>query len=255
MKKHLQDGLSWYSFDIFENYPELKHGVFTRQGGVSGPGGEDLHLAYNQWAPTTETKTNISRAEAVLKLPPVALAGQSHTANITVVYFRDHYHPGSAAEIRPKCDALVAPEAGVSLLVTVGDCQAVIIYDPLRQMLSLVHSGWQGSVQNIIGATVSQMVDLGADPARMLVGISPSLGPCCAEFVNYRDELPESFQDFMVTENHFDFWAISRHQLSQKGVDPTRVEVARVCTRCSSQFFSHRRGEAGRFGLMAGIII
>ncbi len=254
LKKTHPNGVTWYTFPIFDSHPELRHGVLTRFGGVSGPEGRDLHLAFNGSSPPEEIRTNISRAEEALGLPPAALVRQTHGANVTVVWPGDHYHPRRPEDIRQDCDALVAPEAGVNLLIRVADCQGVILYDPVTRALGLVHSGWRGSARNILGAAVARMAEFGVAPASLLAAIGPSLGPCCAEFVNYRHELPEHFQEFMVLENHFDFWAISRRQLTDSGLKPENVVDSGLCTKCSPDFFSYRRGEGGRFGIMAGVM-
>lgn len=254
LRKNEKDGLIWYTFPLFDPFPELRHGVLTRFGGVSGPSGEDLALSFNEFDQPEKVRTNLCRAEAALGLPPAAFVRQTHGVNITVVRPGDNYRPQSHQESREDFDALLAPEPGVNLLVRVADCQAVIIYDPATRLLGLVHSGWRGSVQDILGLTTARMIEMGADPDRLLAAVGPSLGPCCAEFVNHRQELPEHFRDHMVRENYFDFWAISRRQLTARGLRPENIEIAGICTKCSSEFFSYRRGEWGRFGVMAAVM-
>jgi YfiH family protein len=168
----------------------------------------------------------------------------------------DQYQPRSPEEVREGFDAMVAPEPGVSLLIKMADCQGVLLYDPASKILGLAHSGWRGSVRNILAKTVGAMAGCGADPGRMLAGVAPSLGPCCAEFVNYRAELPEEFWNFRVNETHFDFWAISRKQLTDCGLKAENIEIAGICTKCSPEYFSYRRGDDwGRFGLLAGVVL
>ena len=254
LKKHSGNGLTWYGFSLFDSHPELRHGVFTRFGGVSGPEGDELSLSFNAVDPWDNVLTNIGRATAALELPPPAYVRQTHSDRAVVVRPADDYHPRGPQEAYENYDAIVAPEPGVSLLIKVADCQAVLLYHPASRAIGLVHSGWRGSVRNIIGATVAEMAALGLDPAGMKAAISPSLGPCCAEFINYRQELPEHFWDFMVNDTHFDFWAISRKQLTEAGLKAENIEVAGVCTKCSPEFFSYRRGDQwGRFGVMAGV--
>ena len=86
-----------------------------------------------------------------------------------------------------------------------------------------------------------------------MAAIGPSLGPCCAEFVTYRDIFPEEFDRFMVDENHFDLWALSSWQLENAGMRPENIEVAGLCTRCRTDlFYSYRaEGNTGRFGTVA----
>ena len=71
--------------------------------------------------------------------------------------------------------------------------------------------------------------------------ISPSLGPCCAEFVHHAIELPDSFLPFQVEKNHFDFWQISKMQLLEAGLQEKNIHIAGICTSCTSDYFSYRR--------------
>ena len=254
--RHTDEGLIWHSFSIFEPWPELRHGYFTRAGGLSGPEGGDLNLAFAQgFDPPENVMANIDRAADALGLPAPAFVRQTHGVGVSSVLPAHRYQPRSPEEVRYGFDAMIAPEPGVSLLIKVADCQAVLLYDPILKMLGLVHSGWRGSVQNVIGVTVTEMARLGAVPGRMLAAVAPSLGPCCAEFVNHALELPRDFLEFQVTKNHFDFWAVSRKQLNGCGLADRNIEIAGLCTKCSPEFFSYRRGDHwGRFGLMAGVI-
>ena len=90
-------------------------------------------------------------------------------------------------------------------------------------------------------------------PHQLHAAISPSLGPCCAEFVNWRAEFPPEMAAYQVSPNHFDLWRVSVDQLTTAGVDPERIEVSGICTKCGQEFFSYRRqGTTGRFGTVAG---
>ncbi len=143
-------------------------------------------------------------------------------------------------------DAMITDQPGVPLAVRTADCQGIIVYEPLRHGLAVIHSGWRGSAQNIIGATLEAMrQEYGCDPAQMRVGIGPSLGPCCAEFTDPARELPEFCRPF-IRGRQVDFWGLSRRQCEEAGIPPGQIEVAGLCTRCQEGFFSHRRGETGR---------
>jgi copper oxidase (laccase) domain-containing protein len=89
----------------------------------------------------------------------------------------------------------------------------------------------------------------------MVAGIGPSLGPCCAEFVNYTREIPRRFWHYRVSECHFDFWAITRAQLCQAGVVADNVYTSEICTRCNPQAFYSYRGQrvTGRFAAAIGL--
>lgn len=139
-------------------------------------------------------------------------------------------------------DALITARRNIGLLIQQADCQAVLLHDPKTPAIAAIHCGWRGSVLNIIGKTVQSMQQqFATEPANLHAYIGPSLGPCCAEFINYRKELPESFYRFQVNKYHFDFWAISTEQLISAGLGERKITIFRECTSCSEKYFSYRR--------------
>ena len=153
-------------------------------------------------------------------------------------------------------DALITDLPGYLLLIKGADCQSVVIFDPVQNVVANIHAGWRGSAQNIIGKTVSVMKEAyGCRPQDLICGIGPSLGSCCAEFVNHAQEFPPAFKKHEVSSNHFDFWAISREQLEVSGVCPGNIAVSAICTKChSARFFSYRAEKVtGRFGSVIGL--
>jgi YfiH family protein len=142
----------------------------------------------------------------------------------------------------------------VALMVKQADCQAVILFDPEKGVVSNAHCGWRGNVHNILDSVVGRMKsEFGCRKADLLAAIGPSLGPCCAEFVNHEKEFPAEFRRFMVREGYFDLWEISRWQLLEAGLKEDRIEVANICSRCrTDMFFSYRaEGITGRFATVA----
>ena len=139
-------------------------------------------------------------------------------------------------------DALITHEIGVALPILHADCQAAIFYDPITGAIANAHSGWRGSVQNIYGEVVKRLIKMGSRPENILVSISPSLGPTCAEFVHFEKELPKEFHHFQVNPFYFDFWEISRMQLTALGILETHIEIAEICTHThEKEFHSYRR--------------
>ena len=77
----------------------------------------------------------------------------------------------------------------------------------------------------------------------LIAAIGPSLGPCCAEFVHYRKEIPRSFWPYKNADHHFNFWAISHDQLCEAGVPTEHIFASKLCTRCHADRFFSYRGE------------
>jgi YfiH family protein len=153
-------------------------------------------------------------------------------------------------------DGLFTTEKNLGLAVMHADCQAAIFYDPVHEAIGVVHAGWKGSVQNIYLRMFEAMHrDIGTQPHHLIVCISPSLGPDHAEYKNYKQDFPEEFWDFQVRPNHFDFWAISKKQLTACGILEKNIEISNVCTYCNaSDYFSYRREkETGRHATVVAL--
>jgi YfiH family protein len=165
---------------------------------------------------------------------------------------RDEVNAGQAVT----ADAVVTDLKGRNLVIQIADCQAVLLYDSVRRVIANVHCGWRGSVQNIIGRTIEVMKQhFGCRPGRIHAGIGPSLGPCCAEFINYRKEIPMEFWRYKGLNAHFDFWSLSRDQMLRAGMAETNIESSWICTRChTDDFFSYRAARTtGRFAAVIGL--
>ncbi len=252
MQQHRHDDITYFQFDIFRDHPQLIHGVFARTGGVSDPPYDSLNLARVGRERPANVARNQNLVRRTLDLDRLVWGRQVHGTEIHVL---DGGPPLVSGDF--ESDGLATRQTGVGLMVKLADCQGVILYDPRAKALGVIHCGWRGNVQNILGRAVTVMSrDLGADPARLLVGIGPSLGPCCAQFINFDAEFGPDFAAYRVAPDRVDLWALSRDQLTTAGVSPDHVEVMGLCTHCRTDlFFSYRaeRPETGRFAAVAGL--
>ncbi|NLJ29079.1 peptidoglycan editing factor PgeF [Desulforhabdus amnigena] len=250
-------GVVRHTFENLSRISGLVHGVFTRHGGVSAPPFASLNAAWNIGDSQDAVRENLLRIKTELGLKELVAGPQVHGDTIHVI---DEDALSSAEErppvrVTPPGDALMTQLRGVGLMIKVADCQAIFLVDPVRRVIANIHSGWRGSVCNLAAKTVRCMHDhYGCRPEDMLATIGPSLGPCCAEFKNYRKELPTAFWRYQVKADYFDFWAISRDQLIQAGLRDENIEAAGRCTVCETNHFFSYRGErtTGRLAAVVG---
>jgi YfiH family protein len=235
MKLCEKEGLRFWEFDLLKSFPEISHGSFLRTGGVSPVPFASLNVAEESGDAVENVRENTRRIQALLKVSHVVSARQCHGQEIYIL--KDLKAP------IPPCDALITPLQDTALLIKHADCQAGFFYDPVHEVIALVHAGWRGSIQQIYTKTIAALKNhFGSRPENLRVCISPSLGPAHAEFIHYRTELPPSFLPFRVGEHHFDFWALSAHELKEAGVMPHHIEIARQCTYAAPEdYFSYRR--------------
>lgn len=235
---------------FFSHLQGLSAVTFSRHGGTSVPPYHSRNVGLHVGDDEAMVLRNRALIREELGLARLVSARQVHGDSILNVDWlpeTDEEHAGH--------DALMTNIPEVGLMIQQADCQAVLLYDPEHGAVANIHSGWRGSVANIIAKTVAAMVKAyGTRPAALHAAISPSLGPCCGEFINYRAELPLVFHAYQTQANHFDFWAISRDQLRDAGVRLEQIEIAGRCTVCDEDYFSYRReGVTGRFASVIGM--
>jgi YfiH family protein len=246
----LTDGIPYLQYPIFSGYNHLTHGIFTRIGGVSKPPYDTLNSSYNVGDRPESVKENLRTIKDVIGAKDIIFMNQVHGGGILILRNDDHTRIESTAN----ADALITDIPSIALMVKQADCQGVILYDPVKAVLAVVHCGWRGNVRNILGAVMEKMRSgFGCRESDILAAVGPSLGPCCAEFTSYKEIFPEWFREFIVRDNYFNLWEISRRQLLDAGLAKDRIEIAEICTRCNIEIFYSYRGEGttGRFATVA----
>jgi polyphenol oxidase len=215
---------SWFEFPSLKQFPQVRHACFTSSLSVTSP-----------YVKNTSLESILKMTLFSKESPEVFIMQQAHGK--TVQSLEKNFMP------QLPCDALLTHQKGKILSVLHADCQPCFLFDPSLNVIAAVHSGWRGSVQNIYLETVQRLFEqYGCKPANLFAYIGPSLGPKRAEFINYKQELPEYFHRFQTQLNHFDFWAISQYQLEMCGIPANQIEMAKICTyEHSPLFYSYRK--------------
>ncbi len=251
-------GLRYFSFDSFDS--GVVQAVFTRQGGVSPKPWASLNVGGTVGDQAERVRENRQRAFASLGLDAATLfdVWQVHGKNVVIA---EAPHPPQSPHLR--ADAILTDKAGVSLFMRFADCVPIILYDPLRKVIGLVHAGWMGTVGGVVWAAVEAMqARFGTQPADLQAAIGPSIGPDHYAVgpdvvTQVRQAFGEDASALLATIEggmHFDLWAANRLLLERAGV--RQVEVAGLCTACHlDDWFSHRaeNGRTGRFGALIGL--
>ncbi|MCP3941347.1 MAG: peptidoglycan editing factor PgeF [Desulfobacteraceae bacterium] len=239
-----------FEFNLFQGYPDLIHGVFSRSGGVSSLPFDSLNVGLNSGDNPLSVEENRARILTKMGTRKAVFLNQVHGTDIHVLKNENKQELVIA-------DGVVTDMRGISLIIQVADCQGVLLFDPVTKVIANVHSGWRGSIQNIIGNCIDVMTSqFECRPEHILAGISPSLGPCCAEFINYMDEIPKAFWAYKISgKSYFDFWQMSCDQMVEKGMKKENIEIKNICTQCNwDKFYSYRReNRTGRFACVISL--
>lgn len=153
--------------------PNLRHGFFTRRGGVSEGVYASLNCGLGSHDDKQRVHENRRRAMDQLSLPEDALRTvyQVHSADVVTVSDARQ----DTATI--KADALVTGQPGIALGVLAADCAPVLFADTKSGVIGAAHAGWRGALAGVVEATIAAMAGLGAETEC----ITAVVGPCIAQ--------------------------------------------------------------------------
>jgi YfiH family protein len=149
-------------------------------------------------------------------------------------------------------DALLTDQPSVALFATYADCYPIVLWDPEKRVVGLVHAGWRGTQARVATAAVTFMQDeYGCHHVR--AGIGPGI---CGRCYEVGEEVASQFDTLFVTPSGerflLDLVAANRAQLEDAGVKA--VYDIGICTKEHYLFPSHRRHPDGkRFGAIVAI--
>ena len=242
--------------------PELRHGITGRA--VALPAEGDFSFVTGPDEATVLANRRAWCAEIGISADWLICARQVHGTRVDVVDTADVGRGAHSIEQAVAgADGFVTTAIGVPLAVLSADCVPILMYDPVRHAIGAAHAGWRGTVAGIGLKLVETMVEaFGSDPADLLVGLGPSIGPCCyvvgPEVIAAWNDLGLDPAGTAVRRDAdqfiFDLWQANRIGLITAGVDDDHIELAGICTSCNADTYFSRRAGRGHRGLFASII-
>jgi len=142
-----------------------------------------------------------------------------------------------------KTDGLITQDKNVCLAVTASDCLPIFIYN--KDTIGIVHAGWRGVVNNILGETIEKMQKYCGCPLESLnIFIGPHIKKCHFEV---KDDVLDGFADYkeLISRRKekifIDLEGIIKKQLLLLGLKRKNVKISSECTYCNKNYFSFRR--------------
>ena len=230
-------------FDKFMKFPDLIHGFSTRVFGDMRPSHES----------STESLGKFSKALGV-PMGRIVRMRQVHGNAVRWIRGKDG---GNKIE---ETDGLLSSDPDVFLSVVTADCIPILLYDPVRQVVSAVHAGWRGVYKEIVEQAIDEMVKNGSDPKDIIAGMGPSVRVCCYDVGEehakmFTTKFPK-WSSVVKREGKFflDLPLLAKCQLRSLGIPDTNIEDGGICTNDSpADLFSCRR-EGKEFGEFVGVI-
>ena len=221
----------------------IRHGFFTRRGGVSGGIYGSLNIGTGSNDDPALVRENRGRVADWLGVPRPNLVTvwQVHSPDVLVV--REPF-PGE----RPKADATVTDRPGIALGAASADCGPVLFADAEARIIGAAHAGWKGAFTGVLENTVLAMEGLGAKRENIAAVLGPSISQASyevgPEFMERFVEADEENARWFVPSGRpahalFDLNGYTVERLRRFGV---AAECLYRCTYAEEEsFFSYRR--------------
>ncbi|TIR16214.1 MAG: peptidoglycan editing factor PgeF [Mesorhizobium sp.] len=157
---------------LLEKAQGMRHGYFTRIGGVSDGIYRGLNIGTGSSDDQTLVAENRRRVADWMGVSADHLltAHQIHSPDVVVA--REPF-----AGPRPKADAIVTDRPGIAIGASTADCGPVLFADAEARVIGAAHAGWKGAFTGVLENTVAAMERLGARRDRIVAVLGPSIGP------------------------------------------------------------------------------
>ena len=226
MERVCREGLTFYRN---EEWSELRHGIFTRRGGVSESPWHSLNLGASngdKLEAVRENHARVYRAAGVNGARAVS-CWLVHSADTLVVNERTRWN----GKLQ-KADAIISNQPDTPLVMRYADCAPLLYFDRAKRVLGLGHAGWRGTVKGMASNVVRMMQKTyGCRSADIEVVIGPAISR-----QNYRvgeevaaqaeayfgDSAGVVWRDSADGQAYFDLWRANQRDLERSGV--TKIE-------------------------------
>ncbi len=138
----------------------------------------------------------------------------------------------------PPCDGIILindePGIRIRLESAVADCPILVICEPERKAIALIHSGWEGTMRNIAGKAMRILKNLrvfyphakNVDPSNVQVFRAPSICPDCYEFKGPEERYFPGY----IRNGYLDLGKKIDDQLIIEGVLPEHIFETGYCS-------------------------
>lgn len=231
--------------DLLGEQSGVRHGFFTREGGISGGIYASLNCGFGSGDNADAVRENRALVAGKLGAGPAALVTVRQVHSNRVIVADAPWMPEAA----PEADAIVTRIPSLAVGVLTADCTPILFADPRAGVVAAAHAGWKGAKAGIIDAVIGAMEELGARRERICLAIGPTISQDAYEvgpefeaaFLADAATNCKYFRGAAPDERpHFDLPGYCRDRAQAAHI--ASVDSLNLCTyRNESLFFSYRR--------------
>jgi YfiH family protein len=174
----------------------------------------------------------------------IILGRQEHGDN---VFVDTDKQKSQGLRIIPNTDAIITNVPRTIIVLYTADCVPVFIFDKNKKIISIVHSGYKGTIKKIVPKVIAELTNqFNSKKKDLLVYMGPSIGRCCYYARNEEREVifKKYFDDYLKLVDgkyHLDLSGSLENDILNAGIPKSNIEKSSICTSCNLNFSSYRR--------------
>ncbi|WP_029065106.1 peptidoglycan editing factor PgeF [Labrenzia sp. DG1229] len=223
----------------------IRHGFFTRRGGVSTGIYDSLNVGLGSDDTRDVVLENRNRVAEKFNVSADRLVSPYQVHSPDVITVQGPWQDGADR----KADAVVTSEPDLAVGVSTADCGPVLFADAGAGVVGAAHSGWKGAISGVLNNTVAAMEALGATRQNTVAVLGPTISQGSyevgAEFRERFVGVAPEYDSYFVSSKRaghymFDLPAFITDDLQRMGLGA--VADLGLCTYVDEErFYSFRR--------------
>ena len=269
--------LKFKKLDEFKDKVELVYSLKTYNNGFKYEIKDEVHEDVRL------TKFNNIAQSLNIDKRKIILPKQEHTDNIRIIKEKDIvYNIDNLDNIDSNLvtnlfyhlrdvDGLITNVKGAILATTFSDCTPLFFYDPIKNVIANIHSGWVGTTKKIGKKAVEILVNqMDCNPKNILCFIGPHIRK--DHFLvndDVKDIFENTFSDICKKYNvieetnlhnakgrqyKIDTTLINKLMFEESGILEKNIFDCNLCTVCNKDMFHSRRAEGIDYEVNTGIM-
>lgn len=225
--------------------PTIRHGFFTRQGGVSEGVFASLNCGYGSSDAREKVQENRWLIADYIGVPEDHLITLYQVHSKRCVRVEAPWGDGAT----PEADALVTTEPNLAIAILTADCAPVLFADAKAGVVGAAHAGWKGALGGVLESTLETMEQAGADRTRIRAVVGPTISQEAYEVgSDFRERFLEaapSNERYFERGGRPEHWQFDLPRYILQRLKNAGVESPGNVAQCTyfneSKFFSFRR--------------
>ena len=187
-----------------QKFENVKHCFFSRKNGFSKGNYESLNCGLGSNDKKENVLKNLELVSKRIGCEKKLLITMNQIHSDKVLYFE------KIDDVKNKLvgDAIVTKVKKIGIGILTADCAPILLYDPKKEIIGCIHSGWKGALKGVVKKTIEKFIELHSN----INDINAVIGPCIKK-ENYEVKI-DFYENFIShsEKNNFFFEKINKNK-------------------------------------------